>query len=129
MNTNGMVRSQTFVLVPEHIVYRLPKELSFDHAALVEALSVAVHAVSRSQVGSGDAVLVVGSGMIGLLVIQVLSHTGCSSIIAADRDAQRLQLALDFGADVTLDTTKCNLPQGNSCRETTAAALMLRSKW
>jgi len=100
-----------YVVVPERIVYQLPDDLPFEHAALVEAVSVAVHAARRSQVKRGDAALVVGSGMIGLLVIQVLKHAGCSPIFAADRDAERLEFAKQLGADETFDVTSCDLPR------------------
>jgi len=100
-----------FVVVPERIVYRLPDGLSLEHAALVEAVSVAVHAVARSRAQRDDSVLVVGSGMIGLLVIQVLRHAGCSPLIAADQDAPRLALARQLGADYVIDVNGCDLPE------------------
>lgn len=88
-----------FVTVPERIVYRLPDNLAFEQAALVEAVSVAVHAVFRSPVKINDTAIVVGAGMIGLLVIQVLRQTGCRRIVAVDIDDQRLKLARQAGAD------------------------------
>jgi L-iditol 2-dehydrogenase len=57
-----------FVAVPRRIVYRLPDTLSFEQAALIEAVSVAVHAAGLSGVRLGDTAVVVGAGMIGLLV-------------------------------------------------------------
>ncbi len=86
------------VAVPEHIVYALPESLPMEHAALIEAVSVAVHAVVRSGVRSGDRTLVVGTGMIGLLVVQVLRSVGADPIIAVDIDQQRLDLAQTMGA-------------------------------
>jgi L-iditol 2-dehydrogenase len=92
-----------YVSVPARILYRLPESFPFEHAALIEALSVAVHAVQR-KVPSPDAqVLVVGCGMIGLLVIQVLRHKGCRSIIAIDVDQGRRALAERVGATRTID--------------------------
>src|SRR5215831_15306573 len=49
-----------FVAVPQRILYRLPDELSLEHAALIEAVSIAVHAVRRSRVKQGDSAIVVG---------------------------------------------------------------------
>ena len=92
-----------FVMVPERILYRLPDELSFDAAAMIEAVSVAVHAVRRSKAKAGDSALVVGTGMIGLLIVQVLSHTGCRPIFAVDIDDGRLALAKQFGADTVIN--------------------------
>src|SRR5215213_5559147 len=66
-----------YVAVPARILYRLPETLSFERAALIEAVSVAVHAVGLKVPAPADQVLVVGCGMIGLLVIQVLRARGC----------------------------------------------------
>lgn len=87
-----------YVAVPAHILYRLPDALPLEHAALIEAVSVAVHAVKRSPPQADDDVVVVGSGMIGLLVIQVLRHAGCRRLIAVDVDDDRLMLAKKLGA-------------------------------
>src|SRR5436305_681426 len=87
-----------YVSVPRRIMYRLPENLSFQQAALIEAVSVAVHAVNITPVRLGDAALVVGSGMIGLLTIQAVRRAGCSRVIAVDPDDSRLQLARELGA-------------------------------
>ena len=94
------------VVVPARILYRLPDELAMEHAALVEAVSVAVHAVRRSQLSRGETAVVVGTGMIGLLVVQVLKHFGCSRVLAVDQDERRLELARDLGADETFALTR-----------------------
>ena len=52
-----------FVSVPKHICYRLPQNLPFEHAALIEAVSIAVHAANRTPVVLGDTAVVVGSGI------------------------------------------------------------------
>lgn len=88
-----------FVAVPERIVYHVPDDLSLEHAALVEAVSVAVHAVGRTPLSLGDAALVVGVGMIGQLVVQALRARGCGTLIALDTDEQKLAMARRFGAD------------------------------
>jgi L-iditol 2-dehydrogenase len=87
-----------FVAVPEHILYKLPAKCSFEHAALVEPVSVAVHAVERLKVSPRERAVVVGSGMIGLLVIQALRVAGCDEVIAIDLDDSRLALARELGA-------------------------------
>jgi L-iditol 2-dehydrogenase len=87
-----------FVAVPQHILYRLPDSLPLEHAALIEAVSVAVHGVKRALPKKEDDVAVVGTGMIGLLIVQVLRHYGCRRLIAVDVDDDRLALAKKFGA-------------------------------
>ncbi len=92
-----------FVSVPARIVYRLPDSLAFEHAALIEAVSVAVHAVRRKVPAASDRVVVIGCGMIGLLIIQVLSHEGSREIVAVDVDERRRALAAKLGAAKTID--------------------------
>lgn len=96
-----------YVAVPQRILYRLPDDLTFEGACLVEPLSVALHAASRAPVRLGSSVLVMGAGVIGLLTVQLLRASGCRGIIAADLDPGRLDLALGLGAQHALqaDTT------------------------
>lgn len=93
-----------FVSVPARIVYRLPHTVSYEHAALVEPLAVALHAVGRRPPGAHDAVLVIGCGLIGLLVVQVLRARGGRAPVAVDVDEGRLALAARLGAG-TLNTS------------------------
>jgi len=100
-----------YIAVPQQILYRLPEGLSFEQATLVEPLSVAVHAVGRTPISLNDTAVVVGSGMVGLLVIQALRAAGCGHIIAVDIDQTRLDLARKLGADVGLKSDDCNVPE------------------
>ncbi|MHC4403745.1 MAG: galactitol-1-phosphate 5-dehydrogenase [Planctomycetota bacterium] len=88
-----------YVAVPENILFCLPDGLSFEHAAMTEPLSVAVHAVDRVPIRLNDTAVVVGTGMIGLLVVQALRAAGCGRILAVDVDPERLDLARRLGAD------------------------------
>ncbi|MCA9264485.1 MAG: galactitol-1-phosphate 5-dehydrogenase [Planctomycetales bacterium] len=87
-----------YVVVPQHIVFRLPDSVPYHHAAMVEPISVAVHAVERMSIRLGDTALVVGSGMIGLLILQCLRLAGCQRVFATDLDDSRLELATQLGA-------------------------------
>jgi len=91
------------VTVPQHIVYAVPESLPLEHAAMVEPVSVAVHAVNRTPIALGDTAVVVGAGMIGLLVVQALRAAGCTSVVAVDLDDAKLNLAISLGADVGLN--------------------------
>jgi len=104
-----------FVAVPQRILYRLPDNLSFEQAAMVEAVSVAVHAVERTPLSLNASVAVVGAGMIGLLVIQVLRARGCGEIIAVDLDEGKLKMASRFGATQTVNVSGLDL-EGKSLR-------------
>ncbi|MBI4621751.1 MAG: galactitol-1-phosphate 5-dehydrogenase [Verrucomicrobia bacterium] len=90
--------------LPARILYRLPDTLSFEHAAMIEPVSIAVHAVQRVTVASTDTAVVVGSGMIGLLVVQALRWAGARQIVAIDLADNRLALARQLGATHTLNS-------------------------
>jgi len=87
-----------YVAVPQHILYRLPVGLAFEHAALVEPFAIAVHAVRRGPPTLNDTVVVVGAGMIGLGLVQALSGAGCGRLIVVDIAPDRLALAEKLGA-------------------------------
>src|SRR4051794_15912898 len=87
-----------YVVVPERVVYTLSDSVPFERAAMIEPLAVAVHAVSLSKITPDTTALVVGAGMIGLLVLQVLRDAGCPSVIVVDIDDTRLNLARELGA-------------------------------
>ena len=97
-----------YVAVPQHILYRLPEGLSFERAALVEPLSVAVHAVHRTRIHLADTAVVVGTGMVGLLVVQSLRAAGCGPIYAVDLDAGKLELAVRLGAEEGFQPQQCD---------------------
>jgi L-iditol 2-dehydrogenase len=99
-----------FVAVPARILYQLPADIPFEHAAVIEALSVAVHAVGLKTPAADQSVVVIGCGMIGLLVIQVLRVRGCRTIIAVDIDAGRQRLAERLGAASTVDGRDRDVP-------------------
>jgi L-iditol 2-dehydrogenase len=91
-----------YVAVPQHILYRVPPGVSFEQAAMVEPVAVAAHAVSLTPVAVGDTAVVVGAGMIGLCLVQVLRAAGCSRVFAVDLKAEKLELARKLGADAGL---------------------------
>ena len=99
-----------YVAVPQHILYPMPEGLSFEQAAMVEPVSIAVHAVELTPISLNDTAVVVGSGMIGLLVIQALRAAGCGQVIAVDLDQSKLELALQLGADEALKVGQCDIP-------------------
>lgn len=98
-----------YIAVPEYILYRLPASLSFADAAMLEAVSVALHAVKLSGIAGGETALVIGAGMIGLLVLQAALEAGCARVFVADVDATRLAMAATLGAEVTLLASETEL--------------------
>jgi (R,R)-butanediol dehydrogenase/meso-butanediol dehydrogenase/diacetyl reductase len=73
--------------------------LDADRAALIEPASVALHAVRRSRLRTGDLTCVVGCGPIGLLTLQCAKIAGAGHLVAVEPDARRRELALAVGAD------------------------------
>lgn len=98
-----------YVAVPERIVYKLPDNLAFAEAAMLEAVSVALHATAVSQIEGGETALVIGAGMIGLLTLQAARAAGCSQVFIADIDPTRLKSAEQFGADQTILSSGADL--------------------
>ena len=92
-----------FVTVPQNIVYKIPDSLSFEHAAMIEAVSIAVHATNRTPRHIGGSVAVVGAGMIGLLCIQTLRLAGFAKVIAIDLEDSKLKIATQLGATHTVN--------------------------
>jgi L-iditol 2-dehydrogenase len=109
-----------YVAVPERIAYKLPDEVPFEHAAMVEPVSVAVHALALTPVKLGDTAVVVGTGMVGLLVVQAAKLAGCSRVIAVDTDDARLALAKKLGASDALNPNATDVPA--AVRDLTAGA-------
>ncbi|HOF21923.1 MAG TPA: galactitol-1-phosphate 5-dehydrogenase [Bacteroidales bacterium] len=107
-----------YLNVPEHILYRLPDDVSYTQAAMVEPLAVAAHAAGLASPSWNDSVAVIGSGMIGLSLIQVLRSMGCGKIFAVDTDPFKLGLALRLGADQAFDPREA--PVSDSITELTA---------
>ncbi|MGD0842418.1 MAG: galactitol-1-phosphate 5-dehydrogenase [Candidatus Acidiferrales bacterium] len=98
-----------YVTVPARIVYRMPDALSFEEAAMMEPVSVAVHAVSLTPLAPKSSALVIGAGTIGLLILQVLRASGCDRVFVADIDATRLRRAEKAGATETVLASKLSL--------------------
>lgn len=97
-----------YVTVPARIAYSLPDNMPFEHAALIEAVSVAVHAVSLTPIALDDTVVVVGAGMIGLLTVQAALLAGAGRVYVCDVDDTRLELARSLGATGTFNSNSGN---------------------
>jgi len=92
-----------YIVAPEDKVLKLPDDISFEKAALIEPTAVAVHAVRKAQQKVGDKVVVLGAGTIGLLVTQVANLAGAEKIIVTDLLDYRLEKAKNLGADEVIN--------------------------
>ena len=99
-----------YVVVPERIVYAMPEGLDFVDASLAEPAAVAAHAAAITPIALGDSLIVVGTGLIGLLLIQILRASAPGILIALDIDPSRRDAALQFGADAAFDPAASDTP-------------------
>ena len=91
-------------------VYKLPANMSYEEGTFIEPLACAVRGQRLANISKGDTVLIIGSGMAGILHIQLAKRKGIQKIFAADINPNRLKLAEKFGADHVIDA-KDDLPQ------------------
>jgi L-iditol 2-dehydrogenase len=96
--------------LPARILYALPPGLTYQQAAMVEPVSIAIHAVQRFKLAPNSTAVVVGAGMIGLFVVQALKWAGTTRIIAVDLADNRLALARELGATDTLRSDLVDVP-------------------
>ena len=82
---------------PAQWCHRLPDHISFDAAALLEPLSVAIHAVNRAKPAPGSTALVIGAGTVGLLTAAMARQAGCTTVAIADVDEGRVNYAIEKG--------------------------------
>jgi L-iditol 2-dehydrogenase len=93
-----------YIVVPQHIVHKLPDSVTFEQAAMIEPCTNAMHAVNRSRISARNTVVVVGVGITGLFVIQILKTMCGPNLVAIDGDELRLSLAKNYGADIALNS-------------------------
>jgi L-iditol 2-dehydrogenase len=93
-----------YLAVPQHILYRIPDNVGFEQAAMVEPAAVAAHAVRLSGIKVGDSAVVLGCGMIGTFIVNLLKASGATPVIAVDIDENKLRMAALYGADVTVSS-------------------------
>lgn len=94
------------VVHPEAFTFRLPDNVSFAEAAMVEPLAVGVHAATKAQIRPGDAALVVGAGPIGLVTVLSALAAGCARVFVTDVDDGKLELASRLGAVTPVNVSR-----------------------
>ncbi len=92
-----------YVVAKEKQVYKIPDNMSFQTAALVETVSCCVHGIDLCDIKAGQTVLIIGCGPIGLLMLQLAKLAGAGKIIASEIVPEKRELALKFGADIVVD--------------------------
>ncbi|PRY10516.1 2,3-butanediol dehydrogenase [Kineococcus rhizosphaerae] len=97
------------IVVPEHLVTRLPDEVSDVQGALVEPAAVAAYGVDRAGTVPGDTVLVTGAGPIGALAALYAAASGAARVIVSEPNPRRRALAEAFGVAEVVDPAAVDL--------------------
>jgi len=92
-----------FCIVPSSQLYRLPSTMAPEQAAFIEPLSCAVHGIDRAQIRTGDTVVILGGGTVGLLLLQLATISGASRVIIVEPVEWKRTIASRIGAGVVLD--------------------------
>ncbi len=99
-----------YVSVPSWLLHKMPEGITFEEAAVMEPLAIAVHGVlERAKVEPEDVVAILGSGPMGLLALQMARVEGASKVFITgitQDEKVRLKLAREFGADRTINVEK-----------------------
>jgi L-iditol 2-dehydrogenase len=88
-----------------HVLFgalKLPDHVTFDEGCVIEPVSCILRALKVASISLGDTVLVIGSGFIGLVALQMVRLFGAGKVIVTDVMEEKLRLAKDFGADLTI---------------------------
>ncbi len=91
-------------------IFKLPQKVTYDEGVFIEPLACVVRGLEIAKFKSGQSILIIGSGISGILHIKLARALGASRIIAVDINDYRLKMAKKFGADVTIHANE-NVPE------------------
>lgn len=97
-----------FAVVPESQVYKIADTTSFSEAAMCEPVACCLHGIDLCKITPGDAVAVIGCGMIGMIMLQLAKNSGAAKIIAIEPEASKREKAKELGADIVIDPVNEN---------------------
>lgn len=98
-----------YAVIEETHAYKIPDNVSYEEAALVEPAACALRGLQMSQVSPGSTALIHGVGPMGQLNLQWMRAAGATTLIVSDPQASRREIALKLGADYAFDPTACDL--------------------
>ena len=98
-----------YTVFPEEFVHKIPDNMSYEQAALIEPMAVALHSIRMANFKTGDTAIVLGSGPIGLATIECLKAAGAKLVVVLQRKSVRQEYARKAGADVVLDPNEVNI--------------------
>lgn len=101
-----------YICMEEGCVFKLPDSISLEEAALTEPCCVAAHAVLElTDLKPSDTVVVMGSGPIGLLVLQFVKACGARTVLTVSKASSRMELGKKLGAEYAFAGDQCNVVQ------------------
>lgn len=92
-----------YITVPEKLVYPVADHVSYEAAAMTEPVACCVHGFDLTDVRVGQTVMVVGTGNIGMIMVQLARHAGAAAVIAVEPNERRRKTAIELGADFGID--------------------------
>jgi len=98
-----------YSIVPFSQIYKIPAQISWNEAAMVEPLACALHGVDRAEIMAGMDVAIIGGGPIGLMMIQLVRLKGANKILLSEKSQWRRSIAESLGADIIIDPAKASL--------------------
>jgi len=98
-----------YVVVPARNAFPFPESIPFSQAALItDAVATPFHALKRAKIQTGESVLVIGIGGLGIHAIQIAKIMGAGQVIAMDLADDKLELALKAGATAAINPKRDN---------------------
>ena len=97
------------VIHPAAYTFKIPDNVSFGEAAMVEPLAVGLHAATRAAIRPGDVAVVIGAGTIGMVTALAAIAAGCSRVLISDVQAEKLAIAERLGAITSINVTERDL--------------------
>lgn len=98
-----------YVVHPAAFTYKLPDNVSFAEAAMVEPFAVGLQAASKARIAPGDLAVIIGAGPIGIMVALAALAGGCSRVIISDLQPAKLAIAGSYPGVIPVDVTKRKL--------------------
>ena len=109
INVNGWFAE--YVVCPETQCFKVRDDLDFKVAAMAEPLACVVHGIDQAGIHTGQVVLVIGGGTIGLLMVQMARLSGASTVILSEPVEMRRKIAMEVGADAVIDPIHENVEE------------------
>lgn len=98
-----------YCIVPVKQLYPLPQEMTSEVSAFIEPVSCAIHGIDLARIKTGDTVVIIGGGTIGLIMLQLARNAGAARVIVVEPLDHKRKLASELGADVVLNPVEVDI--------------------